>query len=315
MGARRENSCVRLFVSVDLAGSTAFKTHGRKDGQGERVGPAWVETFTSFYVGFPKLFERELDDVKLEKRLRPRLVKIIGDELLLQTEINSSADARKLVRSLARAISDYKKAQLADLPLRLKATAWIAGFPINNHRVPFDGKGMVEDFIGPSIDAGFRIANAATPSKLVVSVDLALLLLAGTDPLELYFEGTESLHGVLDGRPYPIIWHRVATDDGELQDAELKLRGHGADREKLSKYCEAYVASCTATAKDTWLIRPYFASDPVFNVIPPWHLAVMENWKKADALHAAGDDEPAERKGKRSRRPPKQKRVRAPRRQ
>jgi hypothetical protein len=181
--------------------------------------------------------------------------------------------------------------------------------------VPFDGKGLVEDFIGPSIDAGFRIADGATPSKLVVSVDLALLLLAGTDPLELYFEGTQSLHGVLDGRPYPIIWHKVATDDGELHDAELKLRGHAADREKLARYCDAYVASCMAATKDTWLIRPYFAGDPAFNVIPPWHLTVMEQWKRADVLQVVAGEDAPERKGRRSRRPPKQKRVRAPRKQ
>ena len=312
MSARRDSSCVRLFASVDLAGSTAFKTHGRKD-QSERAGPAWVDTFTSFYVGFPRMFERDLGDLKLEKRLRPRLVKIIGDELLLQTEIASSADARKLVRFLATAIAEYTKTSMASLPLRLKATAWIAGFPINNHRVPFDGKGLVEDFIGPSIDAGFRVAAAATPSKLVVSVDLALLLLAGTDPLELYFEGTESLHGVLDGRPYPIIWHKVETDERDLHDAELRLRGHAADREKLAAYCEAYVASCVAATKDTWMIRPYFAGDPAFSEIPPWHLAVMDAWKKADSTPKARTEDGPERKGRRSRRPPKQKRMRAPR--
>lgn len=279
----RDSPCVRLFISVDLVGSTAFKTRSVKDRQNNRPGPPWVDVFKEFYIGFPLMFERRLGELELPEQLRPRLVKTIGDEVLLQTQISGSNDARRLVRFLAVAIVEYKKKNLPNQPLLLKATAWIAGFPINNHRVPFEGNGAAEDFIGPSIDAGFRIARSSSPSKLVVSVDLALLLLAGADPLDLYFEGTETLKGVLDGRPYPIIWYKVASEDDDLHIAELKLRRHEVDRDGLKRYCDAYVDRCIATIRDTWLIRPYFRDDPDFKEQPKWHQTVMRTWTRIDA--------------------------------
>src|ERR1700677_121588 len=132
-----EGSCVRLFVSVDLVGSTAFKQQKEAEERpgNPRSGPPWATLFSQFYNLFPRVFERELESNTLPKRIRPKLVKTIGDEILLQTSIKSSADAQAVVSFVANAIADYTKINLSDGPLLLKATAWIAGFPINNHRI------------------------------------------------------------------------------------------------------------------------------------------------------------------------------------
>jgi hypothetical protein len=301
-------SCVRLFISVDLVGSTAFKNKRESDTKTSKApGPPWADVFYTFYSGFPKMFERQLDGKRLRAAIQPRLVKTIGDEVLLQTPIESSADAKDVVRFLAHALVSYKATNLSDAPLLLKGTAWIAGFPINNHRVQFEDEGGArggEDFIGPSIDTGFRIAKTAAPSRLVVSVDLALLLLSGDDALDLYIDGAESLIGVLGGRPYPRIWYKVSGEHSALHDAELKLIKHEPRKSELRTYCQEYIRSCG----DTWLIVPYLKNDAAFRVMPKWHEAVLETWEKVDTRNmrtgpdADGHELPGRAPGKKRRR-------------
>lgn len=271
---REEDACVRLFLSVDLVGSTAFKNSSEAD-TGKGQGPLpWTNVFKEFYQSFPRMFAKKVDGHKLEAALRPSLVKAIGDELLFQVEIQSCLDASAILRFFAKALGEYSVQQLKDHPkLRLKGTAWIAGFPINNYRIPFfdeHGKPSQVDFIGPSMDTGFRIAKFATPLKLVVAVDLALLTLTSEQGPKLRFDGTQDLRGVLSGRPYPIFWTKVDGRDKVLQDAELALlEGNvGTDEAAQLKYCEAYVASCDGT----WLHRPYLGNDSKFAVIPEWHI-------------------------------------------
>lgn len=298
-----DRSCVRLFLSVDLVGSTAFKNRREDETKRtERRGPPWADVFSSFYNGFPKMFERELDGQSLEADVRPRLVKPIGDELLLQAPIQRSRDARDIVRFTAKALVEYRKRNLSDCPLLIKGAAWIAGFPINNYRVMLEewgGHAGGEDFIGPSMDTGFRLAHeAAAPEKLVVSVDLAVLLLASDTPLDLYFDGTITLKGVLSGRPYPIVWYKVAGLDTKLHDAELKLRAHRPLKDELRRYCDEYLRSC----QGTWLIRPYFEDDPEFREKPAWHENVLRTWGKIDERNlSTGPEAPGRRSAREKR--------------
>lgn len=308
-GEERDKSCVRVFLSVDLVGSTAFKdmaeraSRDPKKREGKvRGGPPWASLFFNFYTNFVRVFEQKLgeQELTLPDGLKPKLVKTIGDELLLQVEITNASDAVQLVRFFALALPHYTKHNLADQKLLLKGAAWIAGFPINNHRVPFEElKPPQEDFIGPSIDTGFRIAKLATPSKLIVSVDLALLLLSAVDALELYYDGAESLRGVLGGRPYPIIWHHVSGDkdnaDAKLHRLELKLRKQDPQKkEEFKDFCAAYIEACDSI----WLIKPYLKNDPMFKDAPTYHKLIMETWDKVDARNDDPGTEPDKKMSK-----------------
>ncbi len=284
MGARDEGK-VRLYLSVDLVGSTAFKESAAPDGDG--IGPAWANVFTEFYTFFPQFLERPYGGESLEESIRPKVVKAIGDELLLETEIQNHRDARKVVEFFALAMAAYKAKNLSNRPLRLKGTAWIAGFPINNHKAHVTGaKG--QDGIGPSIDAGFRLTKFATPSKLVVAVDLALLMLHGRGKCELYCDGFESLKGVLGGRPYPILWYPVVTEDDELEKlARTVMKQVPPPMDQLKSYCEEFIKA----AKGTWLCKPYFKDDHDFSVVPPEHSTKYQRADETDRLHSQ-DGEP-----------------------
>jgi hypothetical protein len=279
-----------MFISVDLVGSTAFKSKAEMSASNFKAGPPWVDVFRLFYAGFPRSFERWIGGVRLPPHLRPQLVKAIGDELLLVTTLQSSEDARTLVPFLAAAARDYSERNLEKDSLSLKVTAWIAGFPIINHKFDVLGETGVEsaDYIGPSMDAGFRIAKFATAQKLIVSVDLALLLLSGPRKLDLYFDGTERLKGVLADRPYPILWYKASRDDDALHKAEISLRRLKVDADALREYCSAFIDDCA----DTWLSRPYFEGDPEFFAKPRRHEQILTEWARIDAK--LGADEPSD---------------------
>jgi hypothetical protein len=257
---------------VDLVGSTAFKNSSPRKESESRLGPAWANVFVQFYNGFPQLFERTLSSSSLASHLRPAVVKALGDELLLQAEVSSHSDARRVVQFFALAMREYKKKNLMSYSLLLKGTAWIAGFPNNNHRVTLASAKGQDDYIGPSMDTGFRLAKHAKPSKLIVSVDLALLMLFGHEGCRLHCDGFETLQGVLDGRPYPIIWYPVETEDHELQRLALKVTSkEAADKDELEKYCREFIRE----AQGTWLCLPYFKSDEAFDRIPEEHWRSM----------------------------------------
>lgn len=204
---------LRLFASADLVGSTAFKAaHGDS---------RWAATFKEFFSDFPQFAEAAYADLPPKllgcaERLKPW--KFSGDEILFWVELRSFRHAAAHVLALKQAIGKFARVwEAKKIPLRLKATAWLAGFPVTNTEIligePSDAQGKTLDFIGPSIDLGFRIARFCDARRFVVSADLALMLLDAVDALDverhhfhIHLHGRESLKGVIGNEPYPILW-------------------------------------------------------------------------------------------------------------
>ena len=171
--------------------------------------------------------------------------------------------------------------------LDLKVTAWLAGFPVNNSEIvvlsehPAEAAGETEgdavltnlrlleqlekptgisstnrhfqDFVGPSMDTGFRLASLSTARKMTISADLALMLAYtdltirqaelghGISPLNFHYEGRFPLKGVIDGAPYPIFWLDTATDDS-LFSVEDKLNGpKPVEATAIKEFCEQFL--------------------------------------------------------------------------
>lgn len=77
---------LRLFLSIDLSGSTEYKVKNnlRKD----NLYPKWVHTITKgFYDTFPSIFENECSELKCEAF--PKIWKKIGDEIIFCNRILS----------------------------------------------------------------------------------------------------------------------------------------------------------------------------------------------------------------------------------
>jgi hypothetical protein len=228
---------VRLFLSVDMAGSTEFKA--RFTGQGS---DGWLDTFRSFFTSFPLMVAGQIGFEFLDDESTPAIDvwKVMGDEVVFVATPGGAEELTSILIALLRTMRMYEERHFRDLPLRLKATAWLADFEGSNIEIEIPelssgAHGEHRDFIGPDIDLGFRIAKFARPSSLTLSLDVAEAILnaANAERASLYLMGREGLKGVMFGRPYPIVWMHEA-DGGfrfhpwELEQDAMMRAGHAA---------------------------------------------------------------------------------------
>ena len=220
---------VRLFLSVDIAGSTKFKgsfpsikvdtrdSMEGNDGQ-EPTHNSWVPVYKEFFTDFPAIFAKALEVAAQDERHATQnlpsqlnLWKMLGDELIFVVQIKTEADAGAALLAFYEAIrSHQEEIQKKHANLSLKGTAWTAGFPIRNRRVVVDqpnGK-QVEDFIGPDMDIGFRLSKVARPGPIIASMDLIDLLIGRSyqSKFNCAFVGWETMKGVFADKPYPVHW-------------------------------------------------------------------------------------------------------------
>lgn len=241
----------------------------------------------------------------------PILWKTIGDEVIFVKDITDH-------RQITTAINSWKEAVIKindffvkkNLPnLKVKCVCWIAGFPILNREIAIqanDGhspppspeeaerlnykllndcyvnknKDISVDYIGPSIDTGFRLSTQATKRKLVVSIDVAYFIAAtrkenGIDVLELYYDGAIQLKGVTGGNEYPIFWISVGNE--KIYEEEDKLKNNNTvDLRRVENYCEFYYA-----ARDKFTFRPFISGEhAILGEYPDWYLNRLINIQK-----------------------------------
>lgn len=270
---------LKLFLSVDVVGSTEFKQRG----DATHAQP-WLNFFIGFLAGFPGVFKITQDQESSEEKnctLDAKLWKSLGDELIFTAELKTRHEAGAYLRAfraaLSLAVENWKTAWASDSAperdLRLKGTAWLVGFPVGNAEIPLETSSSSDidgrDYIGPQVDTGFRLKDHSSPRKMVISADLAYLLTtAGTTNIKLFHEGDASLKGVIRGQPYPIIWldcDGTAEGQPSLHSLKDKLLGReAADPQKL----RAYLALWLGESKGR-IPKPFISSDPFQDLRKP----------------------------------------------
>lgn len=248
---------LRLFLSADLVGSTAFKAS-----KIEKYAPDWAPTFKDFFREFPPAIQNLY--AQLPERFHPCSEKIApwkfsGDEILFWVKLEDHREAASHLWVFREAVRSFPDQWIKKgLPLRLKATGWLAGFPVTNSEIQI---GQTLDFIGPSIDLGFRITKYSDVRRFPLSADLALMLLDAIDQCEikdghfnLFFHGREQLKGVMGNEPYPIVW--LDTKDGKL-DVEEELLGVNrvSDPHKLKQFLRSFFDNASM------MRRPFIKDD------------------------------------------------------
>lgn len=311
---------LRLFLSVDLVGSTKLKQKGSfpiappKDGQKlVEFGSDWFSPVAEFYREFESTFTLKWDhydktiapSCKWSSGPSPFLWKTNGDELLYVKEVHEAHEVYACIKCWMDALKDYRRSlKRNSSSLDVKATAWLAGFPITNHEVIFSkkvagqsasldlGRGaffnhlyhldrwyqgeegkpdLTIDFIGPSVDTGFRLAQIATPRKFPISVELALLLSKVMPPTEMngylsfFFEGKRELKGVMGGKPYPVFWIDTMGDDPLIIAEDLISNIAPSGRDQIRSYCELFIRE-----NDKFMFEPFVwkGKDPLFSARP-----------------------------------------------
>ncbi len=232
-----------LLMSVDLIGSTAYKA-----ARESKMEP-WSPAFESFFENFPHKLEmsgrsvlRTANTLLRSTDQKPfKVWKFVGDEILLELEVDKPSNIAWGLRSLLRAVKEYEIELSAqtDKQLALKATAWLANFPVPNAEVivpqkdPDGHEFRVRDYLGPGVDLGFRLAQSADDRRIPVSASLAQVLstlnetrITGNE-LHLGFSGRKTMKGVIRNKPYPVFWldrsEVSQTTEDALQNQELRV--------------------------------------------------------------------------------------------
>ncbi|UWU76472.1 hypothetical protein N2603_42485 [Bradyrhizobium huanghuaihaiense] len=319
------SSALRLFLSVDIVGSTAFKQAAKdrqldkstRDGIDPPPAEPWFSPIAQFYRGIERTFAKEWavcvdlsNEVGWPTGRPPELWKSVGDELIYTKLLNDHREALTTLNAWIKTVASYRvrlKEQFKSLDL--KTTAWIAGFPVHNAEVIFRSSvqglreaededddevysnlsllseyykqqpnaNLTRDFIGPAIDTGFRLSQLSTTRRLVISVELAFILVHAVrtqpheykyDTARFFFEGRHALKGVFGGLPYPVFWIDMRPSQ-KLEETEDALNG------KLPLNTDAVLAFCQEFIKENgaYCFTPYIVGnpDPAFNRIPDHH--------------------------------------------
>lgn len=191
---------LRLFLSVDMVDSTALKQEFRQRGD-----VSWIEVAHGFYTSFPSLFEAEIDRLSPPGDgsipTSPGLWKALGDELIFVAEVLRMEDLPPILEAFRATIQRWNVKRIS-----IKGAAWLAGFPVMNSAIMGDDADRL-DYLGLSMDVGFRLGRHASPRRFVLAAELAYVLAVLESPLmaDLRYDGQEVLKGVLRNRPYPIL--------------------------------------------------------------------------------------------------------------
>lgn len=311
-------SHVRIFFSLDMVGSTAFKQRETRLDKDSTPSFNWLPQFLKFYQLSNALVqsewqicEKKLIDAGVKKLgPAPEFWKGAGDEVIYSKEISSPEEAFATVLT-SISVLNALRLDFNDKPsdLDVKATAWIAGFPVNNSEIvvssDFGSAISVEDsiahnfillnlakrrkakidYIGPTIDLGFRLSSLANARKYILSCGLALLVATsisrlGDRPLrrrksiedylrlQLGYDGRHQLKGILGGEAYPVFWIETLKSDDTLVIENELTRFTYADPNKVKRFCGSYLNNSGPLRT-----RPYFVEgkDPDFAEIPDFH--------------------------------------------
>ncbi|ADG91858.1 conserved hypothetical protein [Arcobacter nitrofigilis DSM 7299] len=240
-----DESHLLYFFSVDVINSTAFKNDKQKrevNNSKYCVSSSWAIAFKNFYDEIRKILNDKYNEIIKRENIEkenfyfPFQWRIIGDEIVFFSVVKSFVHILYHLEASKNTIVDFNKDK-KKIPFSVKGTAWIAGFPVNNTIIKsssekglnFNSNGKISDFenvnfLGPSIDIGFRISKYSSSRKFILSIDLAMIVTylinnkQSISKFKFYFDNNQMLKGVgVDGQ-YPIIWI-LSEDDIKEKDS------------------------------------------------------------------------------------------------
>lgn len=241
---------LRIFLSVDLIGSTAFKQHSTAAEKTSEQLQTWLISFSDFYSEFKLVYLRALsrsnDYFGVEGYDKPTIWKKLGDELIFSAALHSVKEPFFYVECFRIALVEYEKEiHRQGWPLGLKGTAWTAGFPVRNVKIADDAvEAVCYDYIGPCIDLGFRLGKFATARKFVLSVELVWLILSFIEDqkdFSVYYDGKAEVKG-FRGISYPVFWTSKLgkrSNDNEMLLLNLQPCSHS----DIKNFCKDFIAS------------------------------------------------------------------------
>jgi hypothetical protein len=290
---------LRLFASIDLVGSTAFKQKSMREPFDSIGSSRWRDITLKFYRDAANRFDEYWRQCKVSSSPNllldglghsgPKVWKILGDEIIFVSHISSVSDFSQITESFVETVASLARQRPAP-DLDVKGTMWVAEFPGLNARVSLraeaddeDASGDDEhsaetDYLGPAIDLGFRLCKFASPGIVPIDIQTALFLSEeGTAPSlaeRFIYLGRHTLKGIDRDRPYPVL--AIDTDENggarelERLEADLDGRVRRPARWAVHSFCKEYLL------KHFTRKLPYLSGSGVSQTPPTW----MEDWRR-----------------------------------
>jgi len=262
------HSPVALFMSIDLAGSTAFKAQSQGDGD----APGWLAAFEAFFREVPLIMMGQIARAFAMEDEVPEcgVWKVIGDEIVFMARPATPRVAQLLTIAFYRTVVNYDRKIFERWPLRVRGCCWAAKIAGRNREIEIpemlgtDEGGLYMDYLGPDVDTGFRLASCGGRGQVIVSSNLVQLLsgMEEREGIQFHYLGTRILKGVYSGRPYPLflmtmedcmpeIWEWEAEPDKGLQELQKNspmppeeiLELLGRIQNYLNRMCHAGIES------------------------------------------------------------------------
>jgi hypothetical protein len=319
------------------------------------LSPPWLSPISDFFSHFSHVFKSTWDDFcasaqskKLPSGKSPELWKANGDELIFVKELNDRRELYGCLLAWIAAIKKYREILQKAGGLDIKSTAWFAGFPVTNSEVIFwrdlsdDDKvfqgdprlnqihlreiwhkslknrnKLLRDFIGPTIDTGFRLTAISSARKMVISLDVAYLAATSKMPhagttkgtafewFNIVYDGRQPLKGVMNGIPYPVFWIDVGKDNSfNAAEDNISSKPNYLERDPVIEFCNQFYSEYKK-----FLLVPFFVGeeDSQYGELPENYkkflIARQDRWRAertryetetatADQVDARGEDVP-----------------------
>ena len=237
-----------LFLSADVENSTRLK-------QSPQQGRIWLPPIIDFIHRFPTRYQAEREKFAIDHHysIPERVVpwKLLGDEIIFAIEISQESQVGQEIVTFLSALRSWNSPtdgpETQSRGVVVKGTAWLAGFPVANTLIPVPSVSgeLIRDYLGPSMDAGFRLTKWAASRRLIVSPELAWWLLQHTarslELPKLHFQGCAELKGLAEHTGYPQLWMEVDKSPFRTLEDELLGRAALSQQEKLRELCSAFI--------------------------------------------------------------------------
>ncbi len=240
-----------LFFSVDIIDSTSLK-YGTKD---KPALENWYNSILTFYEDFPTQFQIALKSVTsifhLPSDIQLNTWKYSGDEILFFINIKNENEVPAAIFAFERILNEWYDPKNVK-QIHLKGCTWLGQFPFIDRRLSIkqsktDSNNKL-DFIGPSIDCGFRLGKYASRNQIVLSIEVVDLCRVCTDfTLNIYYLKSENLKGVLGTLKYPIFVLVLSKANKSFEEQHLLHACHATD---LKVFIDDYYENMIDEHKD-----------------------------------------------------------------
>lgn len=217
---------IYLFISVDIINSTLLK-YPENGSENDN----WYSLFTAFYKELPSTFLSSIQNLfrtfGLGECPKVQIWKYAGDEILFYVNIRIKNEIPAVIYSFERTLQEWYDPE-DNKDVHIKGCAWIGQFPFIDRKIIFSeeinkaDEAKRIDFIGPSIDCGFRLGKYASRNKIVLSVEVVdLCRQCSCQNFNFYYIRSENLKGVLGSLEYPIFVMLVGNANKSLEEKHL----------------------------------------------------------------------------------------------